>query len=177
MRMRRATRTLFLLTITVALLGAAVYAEIARERTLMPRPLTQIDPLTARRLEIRCAAVCRSRRFERRAEGWHMLEPYDRPASAEAIAHLFAVTHAPIRTRLDVHDHDPAKLGLAAPLVTLIVDDVEIAVGDEDPIEHDRYVRVGDLLARVQDRFSARLFEAPEGELAEPVDPAAPKPE
>ena len=175
--MRRTTRHTILLALAVAMLGGAVYAEIARERRLLPQPLTQIDPTSARRLEIRCAAVCRSRRFERRADGWRMLEPYDQPASAEAIAHLFAVTHAPMRTRLESHGHDPAKLGLAPPLVTLIVDDIEIAVGDEDPIEHDRYVRVGDVLARVPDRFSARLFEAPEGELADPgaATPAAAK--
>ena len=166
---RRATRNLLLLAIAVLVLGSAVYAEIARERGLLPQPLTNIDAAAARTLEIRCAAVCRSRRFERRADGWYMLEPYAKPASGEAIAHLFAVTHAPIRTRLDAHDHDPAKLGLAPPLITLAVDGIEIAVGDEDPILHDRYVRVGALLARVPDRFSARLFESPESELADPA--------
>jgi hypothetical protein len=179
MALRRATRNLLALAALVALLCGAVYAEIDRERAMLPQALTQIDPARAQRLEIRCAAVCRSRRFERRADGWRMLEPYDQPASADAIAHLFAVTHAPIRVRLDMRDHDPARLGLAPPLVTLIVDDVQIAVGDEDPIEHDRYVRTGDVLARVPDRFSARLFEAPEGELADPASaqPAAAKPD
>ena len=169
MAVRRKTRNLLGLAAAVALLGGAVYAEVQRERAMLPQPLTQVDPQRAQRLEIQCAAVCRSRRFERRAGGWQMLEPYDAPANAEAIAHLFAVTRAPVRMRLDLRDHDPSRLGLAPPLVTLIIDGARIAVGDEDPIEHDRYVLADGMLARVPDRFSARLFEAPESELAGPA--------
>jgi hypothetical protein len=165
--MKRANRQLAWLALGVAALGAVVYAEIARERAALPPPLTAIDPARVQHLAIECQSVCRSRRFERTANGWQMLEPYAKPASAEAVAHLLAVARAPVRVTLERSAYDAAKLGLAPPLLVLRVDDVAIALGDEDPIEHDRYVLVGDTLARVPDRFSARLFEAPENELAE----------
>jgi len=171
--MRGPTRNLILLALGVALLGAAVYAQIEHERTLAPQPVTALDTDKVRRLEIVCMSVCRSRRFERTDAGWQMLEPYAQPARAEAVAHLLAVARAPARMRADVRGYDLHKLGLAPPLLTLRLDDTQIAVGDEDPIEHDRYMLVGEQLLRVPDRFSARLLEAPEGELATP--PPAPK--
>lgn len=166
--MRSPTRNLILLALGVALLGAAVYAQLEHERALAPQPVTALDTDKVRRLEIVCLSVCRSRRFERNEAGWQMLEPYAQPARAEAIAHLLAVARAPARMRANAHDYDLSKLGLAPPLLTLRLDDSVIAVGDEDPIEHDRYMLVGAELLRVPDRFSARLLEAPEGELAEP---------
>ena len=168
--MSRASRNLLLLALAVAALGAAVSAQLARERALGPQPVSTLDGDSVRRIEIRCASVCRSRRFERTAEGWQMREPYQAPASAQAVAHLLAVARAPARLRLNLRDYDLAKLGLAPPLLTLTLDDVVIQVGDEDPLEHDRYMRVGDTLLRVPDRFSARLLESPESELADPAD-------
>ena len=165
--MRKSNRNLLLLALAVLLLGGAVYAEIERERALLLQPLVALDLAAVRRLEVHCNSVCRSRSFERTAAGWQMLTPYAQPAREDAIAHLLAVARAPARVRLVRQDYDLAKLGLAPPLLTLQIDDVQIALGDEDPIEHDRYVLVGDLLARVPDRFSARLLEAPENELVD----------
>ena len=47
-------------------------------------------------------------------------------------------------------------------------EDPRIDIGGEDPIDHDRYVRIGDEVLRVPDRFSARLLESPESELLDP---------
>ena len=168
MRMRKSNRNLLILAVTVFALGAAVYAELEHERTLGPQPLSAIDLAAVQRLEIRCAGVCRSRVFQRDGAQWRMTEPLQQPASGEAVAHLLAVAHAPARVRLNRAAYDLAKLGLDPPLVSLHLDATVIDVGEEDPLEHDRYVRVGDALLRVPDRFSARLFEAPESELATP---------
>ena len=165
--MRKSTRNVLLLAIAVAALGAAVYAELARERALAAQPLTALDPAGVRHVEIRCRD-CQTRRFERDGAGWRMLEPYTQPANADSVARLLAVVRAPVRTRAKFADYDPAKLGLAPPQFTLTFDQVTIDIGGEDPIEHDRYVRLGDELLRVPDRFSARLLEAPESELADP---------
>ena len=171
--MRKTTRSIVLLAVTVALLAAAVYAELGREQRLAQAPLTRLDTATVQRLEVRCQ-TCRTRRFARSADGWHMLEPYALPANADAVAHLLAIAHAPVRQRLPLPEYDLAKLGLSPAQFTLTFDDVVVSIGGEDSIEHDRYVRVGDELVRVADRFSARLLEAPERELADPA--AAQKP-
>jgi hypothetical protein len=171
--MRKSTRSILFLALAVIALGAAVYVELEREIHLAMQPLTALDPASVKRVEILCAAVCRNRRFEQTDAGWQMLEPFAKPADSEAIRRLLAVARAPIRVRLQLRDYDLAKLGLAPPQIVLKLDDVRIDVGDEDPIEHDRYIRVGDTLVRVPDRFSARLLEAPESEVAD----VAPAPE
>lgn len=151
------------------MLGAAVYAELARERALAPQPLTSIDTTTAQRLEIRCAS-CTTRIFARHDGVWRMLEPHAAAANPEAVERLLSIARAPVRTRAPLTDYDPAKLGLSPPQIVVAIDSTRIDIGGEDPIDHDRYVRIGDELMRVPDRFSARLLEAPESELADPVD-------
>jgi len=166
--MHKLKQSIIFLGVLVAGLGAVVYAELVRERTLVPAPLTTLDPTTISRIEIRCNA-CRTRRFERTAAGWRMLEPYALPANADAIARLLAVAYAPVRGRQPMRDYDPAKLGLEPAQITLTLDALVITIGGEDPIEHDRYIRIGGELLRVPDRFSARLLETPESELADPA--------
>jgi hypothetical protein len=171
--MRKSTRNILLLAVLVAVLAAGVYAELEREQASAWAPLTKLDPATVQRLEVRCQ-TCRTRRFARGADGWRMLEPYALPANADAVAHLLAIARAPVSMRLELREYDLTKLGLSPPQFTLTFDDVVVTIGGEDSIEHDRYVRVGDELLRVPDRFSARLLEAPERELA--ADPnSAPK--
>ncbi|MGH8041376.1 MAG: DUF4340 domain-containing protein [Rudaea sp.] len=165
--MRRSTRSILFLALAVALLGAAVYAELARERALAPQPLTHIDTAAVQRLQIQCRS-CTTRVFERSAGIWHMTAPYRAAANLQAVARLLALTHASVRTRAPMSGYDAAKLGLDPPLITVIIDELRIDIGGEDPIDHDRYVRIGNELLRVPDRFSARLLEDPESELADP---------
>lgn len=163
--MRRRTRQLWVLAAAALGLGAAVCAQLAHERHLRAaQRLTTIDPSAVTRLDVSCRQ-CRTRRFRRTTSGWHMLAPYALPASADAVAHLLRIARAPVRTWLDAQDYVPSRLGLAPPLAELTLDHTRIAIGAEDPVDHDRYIRVGTRLARVPDRFSARLFEAPESEL------------
>ena len=165
--MRRSSRTIFFLVLAVALLGAGVRLELGREQALAPQPLTALDPASVRRVEIHCRD-CTTRKFERDGAGWRMLEPYAQPASVEAVARLLNVLRASVRTRANIADYDPVKLGLAPAQFTLKYDDLTIEIGNEDPIEHDRYVKLGGQLLRVPDRFSARLLESAESELADP---------
>ena len=166
--MRNSSRSILFLGLAVAALAGAVWFELARERELATAALTTLDPADVRHIEIRCID-CQTRRFERDAHGWRMLEPYAQPADTRAVTRLLAVLRAPVRTRAPLRDYDPAKLGLAPAQFTLTFDQVTIGIGNEDPIEHDRYVRLGDELLRVPDRFSARLLETPESELADPA--------
>ena len=165
--MRKSTRSLLILGIAAVALGTAVYVELARERSLAPQPLTALDPATVTHLEIRCRS-CATRVFERVDGVWRMRAPHDAPANPESIAHLLAVLRAPVRTRAKMAGYDAAKLGLDPPQITVIVDATHIDIGGEDPIGHDRYVRIGAELLHVPDRFSARLLESPESELLDP---------
>jgi hypothetical protein len=156
-----------LLAVTVAALGTAVYAELARERGRAPPPLTALDPAEVAHLEIHCQS-CTTRIFERVDGAWRMRAPHDAAANPDAVNRLLAVLRAPVRTRMKMADYDAAKLGLTPPQFTVVADAVRIDIGGEDPIDHDRYVRIGAELLRVPDRFSARLLESPESELLDP---------
>jgi hypothetical protein len=171
--MRKATRNVLVLAVAVVLLGVGIYVELAHEATLAPQGLTTVEPATVRKVEVRCTG-CRTRRFERNENGWRMLEPYSLPADVEALARLLAIAHAPVQERHPLRDYDAAKLGLEPPQITLTLDDLVIAVGGEDPIDHDRYIRIGEEMLRVPDRFGARLLESPESELdRHPVPPGS----
>jgi hypothetical protein len=167
LRMKKSTRSLLLLAVTVAALGTAVYAELARERGRAPPPLTALDPAEVAHLEIHCQS-CTTRIFERVDGAWRMRAPHDAAANPDAVNRLLAVLRAPVRTRMKMADYDAAKLGLTPPQFTVVADAVRIDIGGEDPIDHDRYVRIGAELLRVPDRFSARLLESPESELLDP---------
>ncbi|MBS0571047.1 MAG: DUF4340 domain-containing protein [Proteobacteria bacterium] len=166
--MRKSTRSLLILAASVIALAAAVYAELARERGLAPQPVTRLDPASVTHLQIRCQS-CTTRVFERVDGAWQMRVPQAASANPEAVARLLAVLRAPVRTRAPMANYDAAKLGLDPPQISVIADATRIDIGGEDPIDHDRYVRVGDELLRVPDRFSARLLESPESELLEPM--------
>jgi hypothetical protein len=162
--MRKTTRNTFLLAVAVIALSAGVYAELRREEGMRPTPLTTLEPQNVKTLTIHCTD-CRERRFEHRANGWWMTQPYPLRADAAVVSRLLAIAGAPIRKTLDAKDYDVAKLGLDPPTVTLQLDDVTLEFGGEEPIEHDRYVRVAGKLVRVPDRFGARLMESPEVEI------------
>lgn len=165
--MRKRTRSTLFLAFAVLLLAVAVYAELIREHAMLPAPLTALNPATVQTVQVRCTG-CVTRKFERTQNGWRMLEPYALPANVEAVVRLVAVARAPVHERLRLHDYDLTKLGLAPAQMTLTLDTTVIEIGGEDPIDHDRYVRIGDELLRVPDRFSARLLETPESEVADP---------
>ena len=162
--MRKSTRNILLLAVVVVALGVGMHFELSREEKFLPVPLTSIDPVVAKSLDVRCAD-CPVRRFEHRAKGWWMLEPYPVRADDSAVSRLAAVAKAPVRKRLAADSYELAKLGLDPPRITMNIDAVRFEFGDEDPIEHDRYVRIGADVFRVPDRFGARLLESPETEI------------
>ena len=164
--MRRQTRTNVILAAMVVLLGAAVYAEILRERALMQDPLTTLQPEAIRTLAIECQG-CTARRFEKVDGHWLMREPKAQAANDKAVARLAAIVRAPVRYRRPVAEVDPSKLGLDPPVATLDADGTLLKFGTTDAIRNDRYVEVGGTVALVPDRFSALLFATPETELAQ----------
>ncbi len=165
--MRRRTRTQLVLLALAAALGAIVYAQLRHEDTLAPEPLTAIDPAAVRAVAVACDG-CTPRRFEKDGTQWRMLEPYAREADAAAVAKLVAIAGAPVRFRHAAGELDPKKLGLDPPLATLVLDGTTLKFGTTDAIHGDRYVEVDGAVALVPDRFSARLFAAPENEVAAP---------
>lgn len=165
--LKRRTRSLLGLLVLVGALGVAVYAQLRHEESLAPEPLTRIDAAAVRSLSVSCQG-CTARRFEKRDGHWRMLEPRDAAADDAAVERLAAIANTPIRLRHAAGELDPKKLGLDPPLATLTLDGTSLKFGTTDAIHGDRYVEVeaDGTIALAPDRFSARLFAAPEGEIA-----------
>ena len=164
--MRRRLRTPLLLFAIAVLLGAAVYAQLRREQASAIDPLTRLDTAAVRTLAVSCQG-CTPRRFEKVDGHWQMREPRQKPADAAAVERLVAFAAAPVRFRHAPGALDAKKLGLDPPLASLQLDGTVLKFGTTDAINGDRYVETGGVIALVPDRFSARLFAAPENELAE----------
>jgi hypothetical protein len=164
--MARRTRTLLILFAAVALLGVVAYAQLERER--VREPLTRLDTAAVRSVAVSCNG-CTARRFEKVDGHWQMREPFVLPADDAAVDTLVAIALAPVRFRHAAATLDAGKLGLDPPQATLRLDATVITFGTTDAIHGDRYVKVGDTIALVPDRFSMQLFAAPENELAAAV--------
>ena len=164
--MSRRARTNVILLAVVALLGAAVYAELRREETLVD-PLTSLEIDAVRTLSVTCNG-CKTRRFEKDGAHWRMLEPYAQAADDRAIARLLDIARAPVRLRHARGELDAKKIGLDPPQATLQLDGTLLKFGKNDAIDGDRYAEVDGVVALVPDRFSVLLFASPENELAKP---------
>ncbi len=165
--MKRRTRTVMFLLAAAVLLGAAVLAELRRERALAYDPLTTIDVSRVRRLEVACIG-CITSRYEKVDGHWHLRAPRDEPADDAAVGKLLAIANAPVRFRRPASELDRSRIGLDPPQATLKLDDATLAFGITDAIRNDRYVESDDAIALVPDRFSALVFAA----AARPIEPA-----
>jgi hypothetical protein len=164
--MRRRLRTPLLLLVVAVLLGTAVYAQLRREQASAIDPLTRLDTAAVHTLTVTCQG-CKPRRFEKVDGHWQMREPLQKAADAAAVERLLAIASAPVRFRHAPDALDAKKLGLDPPMASLQLDGTVLKFGTTDAINGDRYVETGGVIALVPDRFSARLFAAPENELAE----------
>lgn len=162
--MQRATRTNLILLGIAALLGAAVYWQVGKETARFEPPLSDLDPARIMRVVASCQG-CTARHFERRDGHWLMLEPYALPADDAMVERLIGITASPVRLRRALSELDAGKIGLDPPLMSLELDDQRFDVGMTDALRGDRYVRSGDVVAMLPDRFSPFLASTPESEL------------
>jgi hypothetical protein len=162
--MRRASRSNLILLGLVVLLGLAAWWQVEREVAGFEPPLSTLDVAAIRRIEVNCLQ-CQRRLFERDGALWTMREPYVLPADQAVVARLLSIAHSPVRRRHALDAFEAAKVGLAPPLMSLDLDDTHFDIGLTDALGGDRYVRTGDRIAMVPDRFSPFLVAAPESEL------------
>lgn len=159
--MTRETWRTWILVGVVAMLGAGAIAEQARDRRRAPKPLLQLDLSQVHEIERTCGG-CERVVLLKRQGAWELTQPYFAPADSRRVAELGAIASAPLRQRLAPAALDPAAIGLAPPTATLKLGARTLEFGTTVPPHQDRYVRVGDVLGLVQDRFSALLTGPPE---------------
>lgn len=172
--MRRRHRSLWILVGLVLVLAAGAVAEQVRERKLAAPPLTAQTEREVHAIVRECEG-CTRLRLEKVQGSWSLVEPFAVPAHAERVEALIAIGTAPMRHRYATADLDPAKIGLDRPYARLTLGPRLLEFGTTDAINQDRYVRVGDTVALIPDRFGA-LLRAPPETFVDPR-PFAPLPE
>jgi hypothetical protein len=100
-------------------------------------------------------------RFARQAGRWQMLEPYAMAANGVRLDALARVLEAPVLSRFPLPLDRLAEFGLDRPL-RLRLEDLQLEFGGNDPINFHRYVRQGEQLALILDRFYHHLSASAE---------------
>lgn len=139
------------LLIGVLALIAVVYFKPGIETPPALPPLTTLDSAQIKRIDIVRGKTTLT--LERRADGWWIAG--DKPVAADEVQveTLLGLAGAvPVRSYA-VGELDPAKIGLATPETVLRLDATEFQFGATDPLQGLRYVRIGDRVHMIMDRY------------------------
>ena len=154
--MSRATRNLLILALVAAALIATVLAIGRRDYVRDPPTLTALDPDTVTRIELTVPSVA-SKAFVRSPGGEWSAASNGARADSERVQRLARLAAAPVVRWLPGAEVTPAKVGLAHPSATLVVDGHRLEYGGLTALDDLRYVRVGDKVALVPRQYSPEV--------------------
>ena len=100
-------------------------------------------------------------RFEKRAGGWYMLEPYHLPANKLRIGSLPDIVEATSHAQFPITGLALERFSLDPPNASLFLDEIRIDFGGSEQLSAMRYVRLGDTVHLITDRFYHYLLTAP----------------
>lgn len=156
------TRTLLnvvLVAVVFVLVLLALYEpgiQVAPE----PERLTDLEPAAVQRLRMQRPDQPEMR-FEKRAGTWYMLEPYRLPANNLRVGAVPDIVEAPSQAQFPVTSLALERFSLDPPNASLFLDDVRIDFGGSEQLNAMRYVRLGDTVHLITDRFYHHLLTAP----------------
>ena len=154
----RVNGVLLLLVLGLALL---VWRSAREPQITAPTPLTQLLPEQVASIRIsnqRGAEIS----LQREANRWRMLEPYPVEANETLIRRLLEIAAAPVFTQFTTAQNRLAEFGMAPPAAIVHLNQLELRVGGTDPINHYRYIGIGDRLYLIKDLFPHLLLAAAE---------------
>jgi hypothetical protein len=89
-----------------------------------------------------------------------MSRPYEVAANEFLVARLLQIVDADSLESFPAPTEGLAEYGLDAPQATLELNTTSIQMGSTNPINHHRYLRIGDRIHLIQDRFPHHLLAA-----------------
>lgn len=140
-----------LLLLLSILLSVLVWLTIEQHETDQKVHLTSLLPKQITLIEIQNSNEPHIR-MERKNKTWIMTEPSENTANNSKIASLLEIAQAASISRFKA----PANLteyGLNPPQAVLTLNQTRIEMGTTNPINHRRYLRVGDEIHLINDRF------------------------
>ena len=165
--MASTTRVNLVLMLLVAVLGMALW--LSPEPDLSYPPLTALLPTQVERLQLDNRHAD-GLLIERRDTRWQILHPAPLLADSQRVERLLAIVQAPVLHAQPL----PASLqpfGLEPPQARLQLNDLLLEIGNTEPLQHHRYLRIGETLYLIKDIYPQLLFAPPDYYLAEPLEP------
>jgi Domain of unknown function (DUF4340) len=147
------------------LLGGLVWLSVGQQETDHRIPLTSLLPKQITLIEIQNSkgpAI----HLERKDGSWMMIKPSEGRANNSKIDSLLKITQAVSISRFKAPT-DLTEYGLNPPQAVMTINQTRIEMGTTSPINQRRYLRVGDQIHLINDRFphqlqaKAKYFKAP----------------
>ncbi|MCP4288048.1 MAG: DUF4340 domain-containing protein [Gammaproteobacteria bacterium] len=110
--------------------------------------------------------------MQRERDSWRMSVPYAIAANEARIERLLKILLSPVHTHFKAGQHELAEFGLAPPKAHLHLDQLEIRIGTTDPINHYRYIAIGNVLYLIKDLFPHLLLASAESYVSPRILPA-----
>ncbi len=156
--MRRQPWLNLILLAVVTLLALAVWLTPDETAPTDSLKLTLMQPQQIDSIEI----INRSGKVElqRTQNGWQMSAPYTITANAVRIEQLLQIATAESLQRFPSPTEQLAEFGLAEPQAIIKLGQQSIQMGNTNPVSHQRYLRSGDTIHLIKDRFPHHLMAA-----------------
>jgi hypothetical protein len=153
--MRRRYRQRLMLLLGVAMLLGWALWQHGQDLRAAPGTLLALDPDTVSQVELRLQQGP-AEHYVKRDGHWWRTDGHRVRADDGRLAELAAIAQAPVVAWRPVTDFDPARIGLSPPLAVLQLDGHRLAFGETSVTGPQRYVRVGNRIARVSVRYTPR---------------------
>jgi hypothetical protein len=135
-----------------AVLGWLTLVEPGREPPSAPQPLLDLSPAQVDTLRIERPTLG-DLTLQRRESGWFLIAPVAAPANPELIRQLLKITQAVCPLHYPAAELELSRLQLEPPLLRLMLNDRVLAFGGIEPLDQQRYVRIGDTVYLCTDRY------------------------
>ncbi len=162
-------RLLINLLLLLCVVGLAIFLITRPEDTVVEEEviLTDVDPEQIHVIHIQKQSQD-DIIFQKQGGHWMMQSPYNLPANTARISVMLKLLQAHSYDHFSAADNDLTPFLLAAPAVSIVLNDTRIAFGDTNPLEEKlRYVLIKDTVHLINDslfrqlRASATFFLSP----------------
>jgi len=109
--------------------------------------------------------------FVRDDDGWRMTAPGAAPAIADRLDAIARILSAASRRSFPAAEADLQELGLAPARLSLWLDRIRLDIGGTDPINHRRYLLIGDRVHLIDDLYQHHLAGPADAFIAGPESP------
>ncbi|HEB94611.1 MAG TPA: hypothetical protein ENI94_14385 [Gammaproteobacteria bacterium] len=154
------------LAVALLILGGFIVFSQQEPSPVETARLTSFAMADIIRIEIRPARHADTL-LERRDGEWRLVEPFTARADTARVDAAIGLARARSLARYDASAVDTQQAGLVSPDLVLRVNDVTLALGGTEPLRGQRFVRQGDQVHLIVDRYSYLL----QGEPASLVSP------